>query len=312
MKTVIFGYGAVGRALADRLARRDDAITVVQRTQPTSLPNGVRFSRGDASDIDTVMNACKGADAVVCAVGLPYASRVWALQWPKVISNLLDGASTSGARFLLADNLYMYGPQTAPLREDMTLTAYGHKPKVRAAITRLWQAAHHSGRVRAASVRASDFYGPGVTSSVISEYGIKRLLAGKPAMAVFGVDQPHDFTYVPDVARAIESLLDAPDDAYGQAWHVPNAPTQTTRAILTKAAEMIGVKPRISVLPAPIRAAMGLFMTPVRELGEMSFQWNRPYLVDASKFAAHFWNDPTPYETGLAETIAAYRLVPGV
>jgi nucleoside-diphosphate-sugar epimerase len=43
------------------------------------------------------------------------------------------------------------------------------------------------------------------------------------------------------------------------------------------------------------------------ELKEMRFQWDRPYLVDTTKFARRFWNDPTPFETGLRATIAFYR-----
>ena len=112
---------------------------------------------------------------------------------------------------------------------------------------------------------------------------------------------------MPDFARAVATLVDAPDEAYGQAWHVPNAPTRTLRQLLTLAAELIGVAPRISVLPDWLARIVGLFNPPVRELAEMRFQWDRPYLVDASKFAARFWSDPTPFETGLKATIEYYR-----
>ena len=37
-------------------------------------------------------------------------------------------------------------------------------------------------------------------------------------------DMPHAFAYVPDIARAAVTLLDAPDDAFNQVWHVPCAP----------------------------------------------------------------------------------------
>ena len=39
----------------------------------------------------------------------------------------------------------------------------------------------------------------------------------------------------------------------------------------------------------------------------MRFQWDRPYHVDATKFARRFWGDATPLEEGLRETIAFYR-----
>jgi nucleoside-diphosphate-sugar epimerase len=227
--------------------------------------------------------------------------------WPIVMRNLLDACARSGARFVFADSLYMYGPQTRPLTEGMPLTDYGRKPRVRAAITRLWQQAHASGRVSAVAVRASDFYGPDVSTSVVSSLGVARLLAGKPAFAPYPADQPHDFTYVPDFARALVTLIDAPGDAYGQAWHVPNAPTHSLRELYTLAAELIGVRPRVIALPRMLIPLLGLFRPDVRELAEMRFQWDRPYLVDATKFSRRFWCDVTSFENGLQATAQAYR-----
>jgi nucleoside-diphosphate-sugar epimerase len=201
----------------------------------------------------------------------------------------------------------MYGPQIRPLTEEMSLTNYGRKPALRAEITKLWKSAHDSGRVRAIAVRASDFYGPDAATSVLSVFGVARLLAGKPALIPYSPQHSHDFTYVPDFARALVSLVNAPDDAYGQAWHVPNAPTRTMRELLTLAASLIGVPARMSVLPPSLVPIIGLFNKDVGETAEMRFQWDRPYLVDTSKFAGQFWNDATPFESGLGDTISFYR-----
>ena len=92
----------------------------------------------------------------------------------------------------------------------MPLTNYGRKPRVRAEITRLWQQAHKNRDVRAVAVRASDFYGPDVPTSVLSTMGVARLLAGKSALVPYPPDQPHDFTYVSDFARALATMIDAP------------------------------------------------------------------------------------------------------
>jgi hypothetical protein len=43
---------------------------------------------------------------------------------------------------------------------------------------------------------------------------------------------------------------------------------------------------------------------------EMRFQWDRPYRVDASKFAKAFWSDPTPFEVGVRETALSFRRNP--
>jgi nucleoside-diphosphate-sugar epimerase len=303
----VAGYGAVGRSVAERLSRRGDSVVILQRHAPPMLPPNCTFKRADLEDAAKTQDALAGATTVVCAVGVPYVSAIYTRVWPVVMRNMLEACAKSGARFVFADNLYMYGPQTGPLTEDLRLTNYGRKPRVRAEITRLWQQAHNSGRVRAVAVRASDFYGPDVPTSVLSTMGVARLLAGKPALTPYPPDQPHDFTYVPDFARALVTLIDAPDDAYGEAWHVPNAPVRSLRDLFALAATLIGVRPRVTVLPQTLMPFLGLFSTDVRELKEMRFQWDRPYLVDAAKFSRRFWGDATPFDEGLHVTIAFHR-----
>ncbi len=306
MQVTIVGYGAVGRETAKMLLERGVAVRVAQRKRPGTLPEAAEFIATDVLDRDSVQRTCAGSDAVICCIGFPYDSRVWEKAWPKAMENMLAACAKAQARFVFADNLYMYGPQDRPLTEDMPLTAFGRKPKVRAGITRAWQRAHGDGLVQAVAVRGSDFYGPDVETSVLSNYGVKRLLQGKPALIPYSPDHPHDFAYVPDFARALVTLLDAPADAYGQAWHVPNAPTQTLRSLIVKAAEMAGVAPRLTVMPRAMLHLAGLFDRQVYELIEMGFQTDRPYLVDASKFASRFWANATSFEAGLEATIASY------
>jgi dTDP-D-glucose 4,6-dehydratase len=69
----------------------------------------------------------------------------------------------------------------------------------------------------------------------------------------------------------------------------------------------MGFPPRIITLPRIAAAVLGLFRRDIGELKEMRFQWDRPYLVDTTKFTRRFWNDPTPFETGLQATIAFYQ-----
>ncbi len=306
MRVAVIGHGAVGRETANLLLARGDDVRIAQRKRPAVLPETARFIATDVLDADSVRRACADCDAVICCIGFPYDSRVWRKAWPAAMANMLAACAGGQARFIFADNLYMYGPQDRALTEDMPLTGYGRKPKVRADITRLWRQAHAEGRVEAVAVRASDFYGPDVETSVLSNYCVKRLMQGKAALIPYSPDHPHDFTYVPDFARALVTLLDAPADAYGQAWHVPDAPTQTLRSLAVKAAEMIGVAPRITIMPRALLYVVGLFDRQVYELIEMGFQTNRPYIVDASKFARRFWADATSFEGGLKATIASY------
>jgi hypothetical protein len=80
------------------------------------------------------------------------------------------------------------------------------------------------------------------------------------------------------------------------------------RAIFLQiAADTLGVKLRISAMPAWMLGPSAMFSPFLRELKEMRFQWDRPYQVDASRFKAAFWSDVTPFETGVPETALAFR-----
>ncbi len=306
-RIAIFGYGSVGRATTARLLAEGRSVIVAQRRAPPDLPKEATFAPCDVLDRDAVVKAVSGAGQFVVATGFAYSGVVWREVWPKAMGNFVAACKATGARMVFIDNLYMYGPQTEPLVETMPLIATGWKPAARSAATRIWTDAAASGEALIAALRAPDFYGPGVGNSFLGDTSIGKLAQGKPAVFVGSPDVLHDYAYVPDIARAATTLLAAPDSAFGQAWHVPCAPTRTTRDILAIAARTLGVKLRISALPAWMLGASAMFSPLLRELIEMRFQWDRPYHVDASRFAAAFWSDATPFETGVSETALSFR-----
>ena len=306
-RITIFGYGPVGKATAERLGAQGREITIAQRSKPEALPKGAAFTACDALDPASVLAAAQGSSEIVAAIGMRYEGKLWREAWPKAIGNFVAACEKTGARMVFIDNLYMYGPQTAPLVESMPLTSTGMKPAARSAATRVWMEAAARGRARVAALRAPDFYGPDVPWAYLGNSTIGALAKGRPASWVGSPDIPHDYAYVPDVARAATTLIEAPDSAFGQAWHVPCAPTRTTREILEIAADALGVPLRIRALPAPLLAPLGVFSPFLRELREMRFQWDWPYRVDASKFGRTFWSDATPFETGVRETALSFR-----
>lgn len=306
----IVGYGALGREIVTQLLAAGRPVRVIQRSKPKDLPLGAGFTAADIMDPAAVTAATAGADAIICALGLPYFAELWEKGWPLAMSNLLAACETNRARLVFADNLYLYGPQDKPLTEDLPPVDYGRKPKARADVTRLWQAAHAAGRVKVAAVRSPDFYGPGVVQSVLGVASLAALAQGKTARLLGNADFPHDVAHIADYARAVITLLDAPEDAYGQAWHVPTAPTLTLRKHLQIAADALGVPLKLTVVPGWAAKPLGLFVPFVREGIEMQFLFDRPYIVDASKFRARFWSDVVPFETGLAMTALSFRAPP--
>ena len=301
---VMLGYGPVGRATVAALLAKGRAVRVAQRSRPADLAAAVPFTPCDVLDAGSVRTAIEGAAQVAVAIGFEYLGAVWEKVWPVAMQNLLDACAAENIRMVFLDNLYMYGPQHAPLVETMPLSDRKRKPAARARITRMWQ---QDRRVRVAALRAPDFYGPGVLLSHVGETGLAAIAKGKAASFVFPPDQPHDFAYIPDIGRAMVSLLDADDAAFGQVWHMPCAPTLTSRQILAMGARAAGVPLKLRTIPPFLLDMLAPFVPFLRELREMRFQWDRPYRVDAAKWKARFWSDATPFETGVAATIASFR-----
>lgn len=302
--TVVFGSGQVGRPIIEMLAGRGDRVRVAQRSRPEGLPAGVEHVACDVLDGDAVARAVEGAAQVVLAVGFPYDARVWRTTWTRTMANLLAACATANARLVFIDNLYQLGPQSEPRHEDMALSDAGEKARILAEVTRLWQAARSS--VRVAALRCPDFYGPGVGNSHLGAFALGEIAKGRPAQLLVPPDTLHDFAYVPDIARAALTLLDAPDDAFGQAWNMPCAPTRSPRDLLAIGAATLRRKLRIWAVPLWLMRPLGLVYRMAREVVDVAFTWDRPYLVDGGKFTRRFGFTATPFEVGMATSARAF------
>jgi nucleoside-diphosphate-sugar epimerase len=304
---LVLGYGAVGKATVARLLAEGRKVIVAQRSRPKDLPQEAAFITCDVLDLASLRGAAKNASQIVVALGFKYDSKVWRGAWTRAMANIIEACSQTGQRIVFVDNLYMYGPQTTPLREDMPLTNFGAKPAIRAEVTRLWMAAAAAGKINIATLRAPDFYGPHVELSLWGPESLGAIAKGKAGRIPMPLNIPHDFAYVPDIARAVVTLLDADDDAYGQAWHVPVAPTRTAQDIINIAEQHLGHKVKISSVPPLMLKLLGLFIPFIREFNEMSFNFDKPYHMDASKFSKRFWSDATPFEVGVRATVDSFK-----
>src|SRR6056297_317366 len=237
---VVLGAGPVGRAVAARLTRDGERPVVVTRSG-TSVP-GADTRSADVTDPAAATRALADA-AVVYQCAQPEYHR-WPQEFPALQSAVVDAAAAAGAVVVVADNLYAYGPVTAPMREDLPLAATTRKGATRADMWRELAAAHEAGRVRAVAARAADFFGPHVDGSSVGSRFFEALLAGKPVEVLGDPDTRHTVTYVPDLAEAMVRLGGA-EDAWGRPWHVPNAPTVTQRELVRLAGEVAGVTSRV-------------------------------------------------------------------
>jgi nucleoside-diphosphate-sugar epimerase len=305
---VVFGCnGPVGLETIRQLIAAGvppEQVRGVCRSGKAEVASGVSVFAANAANAGAVRQACRDATVAYCCIGVDYTR--FPELWPPIISGLLSGLNGTGVPLVFADNLYAYGPQTAPLVETMPDTNYGRKPALRARIARQMLEADAAGRVRVALVRASDFYGPGAGSGHLGDLCFQRVLRGQAALFMGALNKPHAFTYVPDFARALVTV-GASSEGFGQVWHVPNAPAMTISELMLLVQDLLGRRVRALAMPFWLQSALSAFMPLMREIVEMRFQWDRPYLVDHGKFAAAFWDNATPLEQGLRATLDWYR-----
>lgn len=302
---LVIGAGAVGTALAHRLAGSGEEVVVVTRTGSGPAIAGVRRVAGDASTLDALLAAAPSAAAVYNCANPRY--HAWARDWPPIASALLAYAERTGAVLATTSNLYGYGPVDGPLTEALPLAAPGVKGRIRA---RMWldaKAAHDAGRLRATEVRGSDYVVASDQSRIGSDRVLRPLLAGKKVSLIGRLDQPHTWTSPDDVAALLVTVA-RDGRAWGHAWHVPSAPPRTQREAIDDLADAAGV-PRVTVSRVPELAlrAIGLVDPILREVRETAYQFDRPYLLDDSAARRTFGLAPTPWVETLRAVIAAHR-----
>ncbi|CAA9558255.1 MAG: NAD-dependent epimerase/dehydratase [uncultured Thermomicrobiales bacterium] len=305
---VIFGTGPLGLATARVLVARGKRVRMVNRSgrapDGQAVPARVEIRRGDATDPASTREVCTGATAVYQCAQPAYTE--WVEKFPPLQAGVLEGAAAVGAKLIVAENLYMYGPHDGPLTEELPYAARTRKGETRARMAEAVSEAHRGGKVRTTAGRGADFFGPGVLDSVLGERVFPPLLAGKRASAIGNIDLPHTYTFIEDFGRALATLGER-EEALGQAWHVPNAETRTTRQLVTLAFEQAGLKPKVSGMGGLMMRLGGLVIPEARETVEMMYEFERPFVVDHGRYARAFGGEATPHPEAIERTLDWYR-----
>ncbi|WBB64981.1 NAD-dependent epimerase/dehydratase family protein [Micromonospora sp. WMMD812] len=301
---VIVGAGPVGTATALLLAERGERVRLVTRRGTGPEHPAVERVAADATDADRLGTLAEGAEVLYNCANPPYHR--WSTDWPPLAAALLAAAERAGAVLATVGNLYGYGPVEGPMTEATPLRPSSVKGQIR---VRMWTdalEAHRAGRVRVTEVRGSDYLGAGAQSVAVMLV-LPRVLAGRRATAPADLDAPHSWTYVGDVARTLVAAA-GDERGLGRPWHVPSTPPVSLRALAERAATLAGAPaPKLSRLPYPVLWLGGVFSPLVRELREVAYQFDRPFLLDSRAATATFGIEPTPLDKVLAETLAGLR-----
>jgi nucleoside-diphosphate-sugar epimerase len=301
---VVFGAGQVGRALATQLAELGLAVRVVSRTRPETLADEIEWRAADVTVPGAAAAAAAGASVIYQCLNAPYTD--WEARFPPLQRAVIDAAEHTGALLVSLENLYGYGPTTGPMTEDLPLAATTVKGRTRALMTQELLDAAEAGRIRFAIGRASDFFGAGVTESSLGERVFANAVKGKPADFVGNPNLPHTYSYVADIAAGL-ATLGTDERAIGGTWHLPGPETVSTKALLDLVASELGHPVGVRALPKRAVRALGIFNPTIRELVELTYEFDAPFVLDTTKFETTFGTAGTPLTDAIRATLAWYQ-----
>jgi nucleoside-diphosphate-sugar epimerase len=301
LHTILGASGTIAAELIPVLQLNAQQIRLVSRN-PKKV-TGAEIIQADLLNRDQVFKAVTGSDFVYLLAGLEYNRKIWKTEWPVIMRNTIDACKTAGARLIFFDNVYMYGRVNGSMTESTPYNPCSVKGKIRAEIDEMLLKEMKSGGIKAMIATSADFYGPRAKKTSVAGIMIfEKMKIGKTAQWFVNAKQPHSFTYTPDAALALY-LLSGSENAYGQTWHLPTAkPALTGNEFVSIAAKYMNAKNKVQVLPKWLVGIIGLFVPVMKELGEMLYQNEFPYVFDSSKFEKAFQFKPTSYEDGIRRT----------
>jgi nucleoside-diphosphate-sugar epimerase len=303
---VVFGAGQIGTPLARRLHEQGHAVRLVRRKG--TAPAGVDLELGDACDARFAMKAADGAAVVYHCMNPAYSASRWRRDLPRLMHGLMDAAAHEGARLVVLDNLYMLGlPRTRPFDEDTPMDPCSRKGEVRAQVAEMLLDAMRRGHVRACIGRASDFYGPGGSATFWGDAFWPEALAKGTAPLLFDPTTPHSYHYTADVAAALATLGTASDEVEGKVWMLPCDEAEPSTAMIERFGRALGRELIPRRMSRSTQRWLGYLVPMLRELAEMSYQWDAPFVVDDRRYRSRFGPTPTRLDDGARATVAWAR-----
>lgn len=308
LHTLIGANGTIADALVPVLLENKEKIRLVSR-KPKPVA-GAETMAADVLNREQVFEAVRGSEIVYMLVGIQYNIEIWRRDWPVIIRNVIDACKAANATLIFFDNAYMYGKSDGPITEETPYKPSSKKGQVRVAVAQTLQEEMKSGSLKAIIARAVDFYGPGVTEkSAPGLLVFTNLRKGKTAQWFVNANVPRSFNYTPDAGKAMYMLAKTPA-AVGQVWHLPTVNPLTGKQFVSVAARYMNGSDKVKAIPKWILKLAGLFNPFMKEMYEMHYQDEFPFVFNSSKFEKAFNFKQTSWEEGIKKTAEWYMQQP--
>jgi nucleoside-diphosphate-sugar epimerase len=298
---VVTGAGPVGWTVAEQLAAQGSRVRLLTRSGSGPEHPLIERRQLDVSNPAGLDEAFAGAAAVFhCIHGSAYSAEAWTAELPAAEQTVLAAARRAGAVVVFPESLYAYDHPETVMDEDSSRRAAAGKRGIRAALL----AARAASATPTVSVVASDFFGPHVLNAHAGERMVPAVIAGRTVRVLGRSDLPHSFTYVPDLA-AVMIAAAGNRSAWNSVLHAPTGPAPTQRQLAEAFARAAGVPaPKVGTIPGWLLRGMGLASAGMRELAEMLYQFEAPFVMSSARTEALLDLRPAPLADAAAATVS--------
>ncbi|WP_264670347.1 NAD-dependent epimerase/dehydratase family protein [Arthrobacter sp. VKM Ac-2550] len=297
---IVTGAGPVGSTVAEQLAGQGHPVRLLTRSGSGPEHPLVERRKVDVSQPAGFEAALEGAVAVFhCIHPSAYSAKAWAHELPAAEQTVLDAAGRAGAVVVFPESLYAHDRPQDVMTERSSREAASGKRGIRAQLLR----ARAASATPTVSMVASDYFGPRALNAHAGERMVPAVLAGRTIRVMGNPDTPHSFTYVPDLAAAMITAAHNPA-AWNSVLHAPTGPAVTQRTMAAAFARAAGAEPpKVGSIPGWVVRAAGLLSADARELAEMLYQFEEPFVMDSSYTQALLGLAPTPVAAAAEETV---------
>jgi nucleoside-diphosphate-sugar epimerase len=310
---VLGATGSFGGALAQELLARGVTVRALVREPAKAAARlgkrpDLELVKGNALDPIAVSQAARGASVVVHGVNYPYDQ--WAPNMHVATENAIAAAEEAKALIVFPGNVYGLGkPTGAPLTEAAANAPCSAKGGLRVELEDHLRWSAQAGHSRVLILRAGDYFGPTVRNGLVDPI-FANALRGRPMQAFGRLDVPHQWAYVPDLARAAADLIARaktlkPFEVVHFAGHI----ALPARSFYVAVAAAAG-RPKLAVRRVPwwLLGLVGRVKPVVRELMEMRYLFDEALVLDDPRFRQLLPTfKATPLDQAIRDTLDSYR-----
>lgn len=299
MRTLVIGAGQVGPHVALHLAERGEPVVLASRSGTGPDHPLVERRRLDATDSVALEAALAEVDVVhLCVHASAYRPDVWERELFPLEATVLDAAARHDVRVVFPESVYAFDTADA-LDAHLRVAPRSSLGRIRARLLDLRSAS----AARTTSVVASDFYGPGASMAHGGDRMLEPAVAGRAVRPLGGVDVPHAWAYLPDLAAAMVAAAEEPpgvDDIV--LAPVVHASQRELADAYARQAGRDGA--RIRPVPAWVLRAAGPFSRDMAAMAEMSYLFTEPLLIDPQASIEALGIAPTDLAEAVRATVA--------